>query len=167
MTRRRWLQFDLALVAVFCWLALGCGALWDRLLGPLKEGAHRIQAVTAADIARGVTVRTCLQGWARANGYPGAEYSDVDIAARLVIVRVGGDGVIGTEGTSSWQTPARENGDTLFVSEGVPNSLFVAVEYHELVHVVQEHHRELIGANGDIHWSPPWDFCHIRRSIVI
>lgn len=145
-----------------------CGSMWDHLLGPLKEGRHRIQAVTPADLQRGHDVVACLQTWARANGHPQADYSNVPVDS-LVIARVGGDGVIGyaDNGKTSFQTDERQNGDTTFINEGVSNTEFVALERHSFVHMAQAAgHPELVGSNGDIHWPPPWDFCQVPRAIV-
>lgn len=154
-------------ILLFCCLTplVACGAIRDHLLGPLHEGPHRIQATTAADLQRGVTLAACLQGWARANGHANADYTDVDYS-RLVIVRVGGDGVIGTDGKGdTWQTHARENADTIFINEGVSNSEFVGLERHEFVHVTQSYHRELIGADGNIHWAPPFNACRVLLAV--
>lgn len=143
----------------------GCGSMWDHLLGPLHEGAHRIQATTAADVQRSEDVRGCLEAWARTHGHPGADYQDVDFS-KLIIVRVAGDGVIGYYNGSSFQTDERQAGDTVLINEGVSGSEFVALERHAAVHKVQSQHAELIGADGTIHWPPPWDGCRVPRAIV-
>lgn len=134
------------------------------------EGHHRLQPTTLADIQRGQVVAACLQQWAQANGYPTADYSDVNFTD-LVIIRVGGDGVIGVQTNahgdtiSTWQTDARESGDTIFINEGVSNSEFVGLSRHEDVHITQQKHRELIGTDGNIHWSPPWNYCGVPLAV--
>lgn len=145
-------------------LTMGCGDLYDHLFGPLREGPHRLQATTDADRARGHAVVACLEQWARASGYPAADYSDVRVDS-LVIVRVGGDGVIGYYNGTSFQTDERQAGDTILINEGVSGTEAVALERHGYVHMAQSH-RELIGADGDIHWPPPWDYCRVPRVIV-
>lgn len=134
-------------------------------LPPFHEGPHRVQPTTQADIDRGLAVAACLEQWAQRNGTPSADYSDVNFA-QLAIVRVGGDGVIGTRSDgATFQTDARESGDTIFVNEGVSASAFVGYERHELDHIVQQSHRELI-RNGDIHYPPPFIACGIPLVIV-
>ena len=166
MTRRFatlfWLTVDIALIVLFFRFATACNPFF--FLPPFHEGPHRIQAVTPADIQRGQAVEMCLESWVRENGNPEADYSDVDLA-RLVIVRVGGDGVIGSKDGTTWQTDARENGDTIFINEGVGTSEFVGLERHELVHLVQSYHPELIGADRDIHWPPPFNYCQVPLAI--
>ena len=153
-------------IALFCALTtiVACGSMWDHLLGPLHEGPYRIQPTTAADVQRGRDVLACLQAWARANGHPLADYSDVHPES-LVIVRVGGDGVIGRSNGTTFQTDERQDGDTLFINEGVSGSEFIALEYHGFGHFPQASHKELVGADGDIHWPPPWNACHVPRVI--
>jgi hypothetical protein len=144
---------------------VACGAMWDHLLGPLHEGPHRIEPTTVGDIQRGQAVAVCLQSWARANGYASADYRDVDFT-RLVIVRVGGDGVIGVYNGATFQVDAREAADTIFMNEGLPGSETIALERHEFVHIVQERHPELIGTSGDrIHWPPPFDACQVVLAV--
>lgn len=153
-------RFRKARLIAFCFAVsiVACGSFWDHLLGPLREGPHRIQPTTAADIQRARDLTACLAGWA------GGDYSDVDVT-RLVIVRVGGDGVIGSYNGATWQTVARENGDTIFINEGVDNSTFVGLERHEIVHLVQSYHRELIGSDGDIHWPAPFNACRVPLAV--
>lgn len=145
---------------VFC---TGCQLLW--FLPPAVEGKHRIQPLTQGDIDRGTAVAQCLQQWARVNGYPNADYSDVDFHAQ-VIVRVGSPGVLGIYNGQKFLTDEREDADTLFISEGVSASAYAGYARHGDVHVVQEKHPELI-RNGDIHWAPPWDYCRVPRYFVI
>jgi hypothetical protein len=154
--------------------ALTCGALSACFnpfffLPPLKEGKHYVQPTTQTDIDRGKDVAACLQRWARANGHPDADYSDIDYS-KLVIVGVGDPGVIGVEWNArgdtiaTYEVAGREQGDSIFVSlRTIRNAhgTFVAISRHEDLHIAQEHHRELVGANGDIHWSPPFNYCQI------
>lgn len=156
------IALDVALLVVFAWLA-GCNPFF--FLPPFHEGPHRIQPTTVADIERGDNVAACLQIWARNSGAnPDAMYYDVDFT-KLVIVRVGGDGVIGTDGKTTWQTDARENGDTIFINEGVSASEFVGLERHELVHLVQSYHPELEGPVHQLHYAPPFNACQVPLAV--
>lgn len=110
-----------------------------------------------ADTQRVHDVVVCLASW------QGHDYSDVT-ASRLVIVRVGGDGVIGYYNGSSFQTDARENGDTIFINEGVSESEFVGLVRHEAVHIAQSHHAELV-RDGNIHWSEPFSACRVPLAV--
>lgn len=149
------------LAGAFLVFATGCSDLLF-FLPPAREGKHYIQPTTQDDITRGLTVAACLQQWARSNGYPNADYSDVDFT-KLVIVRVGDPGVLGWYNGKSFLTDEREAADTLFINLGVSASQYAGFSRHGDVHVVQEKHRELIGSNGDIHWAPPWDYCRVPR----
>lgn len=140
----------------------GCNPFF--FLGNFHEGKHRVQLTTAADTQRVHDVVSCLAQWAQ------RDYSKVS-ASSLVIVRVGNPGVIGVQTNSrgdtvaTWQTDARENGDTIFINEGVSASEFVGLERHEAVHVAQAGHPELIGSNGNIHWAPPFNACRVPIAV--
>lgn len=159
-------QYRRARLLVFCFAVsiVACGSMWDRILGPLREGPHRIQATTAADLQRGHDVVNCLQAWARSNGYPTADYSDVPVDS-LRVVRVGGDGIIGYYNGSTFQTDERQSGDSILINEGVSESEYVGDLRHGFVHMAQAYHRELIGRDGDIHWSPPFNACRVPLAV--
>jgi hypothetical protein len=141
----------------------GCNPFF--FLPPLKEGKHYVQLTTATDVSRGLEVAACLQRWAQSNGYPSADYSDVTFQD-LVIVGVGDPGVVGSYGRATFEVAGRENGDSIFVSlRDLNTTRGIAIKRHEDVHIVQQHHRELIGADGNIHWSPPFDYCRIPIAI--
>lgn len=151
-----WLAVDVVLIVLFFWIATACNPFF--FLPPFHEGPHRTQPTTAADTLRVHDVVACLGAWAT------RDYSDVS-ASRLVIVRVGGDGVVGSRDGATWQTDARENGDTIFVNEGVSESEYVGLLRHEAVHVAQSQHRELVGSDGNIHWPPPFTACRVPLAV--
>lgn len=158
-------------------IAAACGLSAIAACNPLfflprfHEGPHHVVPTTAADSQRVRTVQACLTSWARSYfGDRGSNHFNdsltrvvYDDSVRLVIVRVDGDGIIAMRGRTQWQVDAAEKGDTILLSHWVTDP--VAYIYHEAVHLPQSRHPELIGAAGDIHWAPPWDYCHVRRAI--
>jgi hypothetical protein len=163
----------LLLAAALCGGLTACNKLLF-FLPELKDGKHYTQPVTQTDIDRGRDVAACLESWAHAYfSQPGphhndslarVSYADVDFT-KLVIVGVGDPGVAGPNDFVA----GRENGDSIFVGLRVARSsgLFIAISRHEDVHIVQQSHHELIGADGDIHWAPPFDWCKIPRAIFL
>lgn len=142
-------------------------------LPELKDGKHYTQPTTADDISRGQQVAACLEEWAHYyfsqtahfnDSLAHVSYADVDFA-KLVIVGVGDPGVAGPNDFVG----GRESGDTVFIPlrtlQKAPMQA-IAIKRHELVHIVQQSHGELIGANADIHWAPPFNYCQIPRYML-
>lgn len=143
----------------------GCSPFF--FLPPLHEGRHYIQPTTQTDIDRGRDVAACLSRWAHENGYPDADYSDVDFS-RLVIVGVGDPGVVGSLNGATFEVAGRESGDSIFVSLRTlrdASGLFIAISRHEDIHIVQQRHPELEGPNRDMHYRPPFDYCRVPLAI--
>jgi hypothetical protein len=170
---RRWILTALASGAL-----TACNPFF--FLPAFKEGPERVVPTKPEWISRGKNVAGCLQDWAhhyfadRASNHfndslSRVDYSDVTFAD-LTVAFVGGDGVIGIgPHGETYQAAGAERADTILFNEATSESSgqFIATMRHEDVHIVQQTHHELIGANGDIHWPPPFDYCKIPRVVFV
>lgn len=176
MKQKLWIAVDVALIILFLTLTQSCGNFWSLILGPFHPGHEIPYQVTPDDTLRAHNVQVCLTDWARAY-FSDPKHSDDSLShviyaepvSNLVIMRVDGDGVISTDSKGNQrQVDAAERSDTLLVSHWIKpgTSKWIALLYHESLHIPQSRHRELIGQDGDIHWAPPWDYCHIQRLVI-